>query len=128
LIDFGHAEIISENESIEKLRRGFNYGTTYYTCPEGHYERIYSSKSDIWSLGICLSLLVTGDYPFHGKRHEYYRNSIHNNLCIKDVSPEMEKLIHKTLNSIPYERPTIREFIKTIKGFLEEMDNIEPVD
>lgn len=112
LIDFGHAEIIPEGESIEKLRKGYSYGTSYYTCPEGYIERIHSSKSDIWSLAICLSLLLTGDYPYVGKKDEYYRNSVTDKISLsKDMDPEIADLIVDSLNSIPFKRPDIDEFI-----------------
>ena len=112
LIDFGHAEIIPPDQPIEKLRKGYSYGTSYYTCPEGYIERIHSSKSDIWSLAICLSLLLTGDYPYVGKKEEYYRNSVTDNVSLsKDLDPEISELIVDSLNSIPFKRPTIDMFI-----------------
>src|SRR6185369_14407461 len=79
LIDFGHAEIIPKEESIDKLRGGYSYGTNYYICPEGYYYKIFSSKSDIWSLAVCSALLLTGDYPYTGDEKEYYINSHSNN-------------------------------------------------
>lgn len=120
LIDFGHAEIIPDNESIQKLRRGYNYGTSYYTCPEGYIEKIHSSKSDIWSLGICLSLLVTGDYPYVGKKEEYYRNSVMNNVSLsKELNPKIAKLITEMLDIVPYKRPTIDESIEKLQIVLK---------
>jgi len=122
LIDFGHAEIIPEGESIEKLRKGYSYGTSYYTCPEGHYEKIHSSKSDTWSLAICLCLLLTGDYPYTGKKDEYYKNSVIDNVSLtQDMSTKVSDLLVDSLNSIPFKRPTIDTFIKRITDILVEM-------
>jgi serine/threonine protein kinase len=119
LIDFGHAEIIPEDQPIEKLRKGYSYGTSYYTCPEGYTERIHSSKSDIWSLGVCLSLLLTGDYPYVGKKEEYYRNSVIDNVSLsKNLHPEINGLIADSLKSIPFKRPTIDMFILRITKLL----------
>lgn len=119
LIDFGHSEIIPKGESIEKLRRGYCYGTSYYTCPEGYYEKINSSKSDIWSLGICLTLILTGDYPYVGKKNRYYKNSLLNNISLThEFEDDIMSLIKDSLNSIPYKRPTIDEFIKRIENIL----------
>jgi serine/threonine protein kinase len=121
LIDFGHAEIVPKDESIEKLRKGYSYGTSYYTCPEGYYEKIHSSKSDIWSLAICLSLLLTGDYPYVGKKDDYYKNSVIDNISFtKDLDPEISSLLINSLNSIPFKRPTIDTFIKKISEILGE--------
>jgi serine/threonine protein kinase len=123
LIDFGHAEIIPKDESIEKLRKGYGYGTSYYTCPEGYFEKIHSSKSDIWSLAICLSLLLTGDYPYIGKKEEYYRNSVIDNISLtKDLNPEISSLLSTSLNSIPFKRPSIDIFIKKISKILNSLE------
>jgi serine/threonine protein kinase len=121
LIDFGHSEIVPKGEQIEKLRKGYSYGTSYYTCPEGYFERIHSSKSDIWSLGVCLSLLLTGDYPYIGKKDDYYRNSVMDNISLtnNDLDPVLFKLLTDSLNSIPFKRPTIDEFISRIIKILQ---------
>lgn len=114
LIDFGHAEKIKDS-SIDKLYYGYNYGTSFYLCPEG-YKNIYSSKSDIWSLGVCMSLILTGDYPFRGSENEYIRNAKHNNVKLsKTLSRESESLIKRCLNSDPLKRPNIDQVI----SFLE---------
>lgn len=119
LIDFGHAEIISNDESIEKLRKGYSYGTNYYTCPEGYFEKIHSSKSDIWSLSICLCLLLTGDYPYTGKKTEYYKNSVTDNISLtKNLDSEVSDLLIDSLSSIPFKRPNIDIFIKRLSKIL----------
>lgn len=112
LIDFGHAEIIPKNESIETLRKGYSYGTSYYTCPEGYFEHINSSKSDTWSLAVCLSLLLTGDYPFVGKEEDYYKNIANDNISLtKGLDPEIINLLTESLSSIPFKRPSMNEYI-----------------
>ena len=70
LIDFGHAERIGDENRSKVLFADFKYGTCFYLCPEG-YNRQYSFWSDIWSLGICTHLILTGDYPFEGGEDEY---------------------------------------------------------
>jgi len=123
LIDFGHAEIIPKNESIEKLRKGYSYGTSYYTCPEGYFERINSSKSDIWSLAVCLSLLLTGDYPYVGRKNEYYKNCVTDNIALgkTELDPKIVQLFTDSLNSIPFKRPSINQFITRIEQILNTL-------
>ena len=60
LIDFG-LSIISERKS-QKLDV---CGTPYYIAPEVLREW-YGSKVDIWSLGVVLYQLLTGNMPFDG--------------------------------------------------------------
>lgn len=116
LIDFGHAEIVREGESIEKLRRGYSYGTSYFLCPEGYFERINSSKSDIWSLAICFSLLLTGDYPYLGSKREYYRNSVLGNFYYsRKISNQSAELIQNCLQLNPFDRPNIDQVIKHVE-------------
>jgi serine/threonine protein kinase len=120
LIDFGHAEIIPLGEHIEKLKKGYSYGTKYYICPEGYIEKIHSSKSDIWSLAICLSLLLTGDYPYTGKNEDYYRSSMTDNFSLtKDLNSDIISLLKSSLNSIPFKRPTIDIFIEKITKIIQ---------
>ena len=96
LIDFGHAEKIE----LDQYKQGFSkYGTSFYLCPEG-YHNMYSFKSDTWSLGICIYLFLTGDYPFDGNDDdEYEYNSKNCNILTnktflkKNISKEATELI-----------------------------------
>lgn len=111
LIDFGHSEISEKN----KLREGCTYGTDYYLCPEAH-QRIFSDKSDIWSLGICLSIILTGQYPFDGRRKDYIYNTMKNNINFRNVSKNVENILRKCLDPNPYKRPSIEELIKLVEN------------
>lgn len=125
LIDFGHSEIIAENESIEKQRCGYNYGSKYYTCPEGYYERLYSSKSDMWSLGVCLFVLLTGEYPYKGRgRKKYYFNSLSNSINYNEniqIDEDVKLLLSDALNSEAKIRPSVDNFIERINVILTRM-------
>jgi serine/threonine protein kinase len=102
LIDFGHAEKIEQNV----IKRGYSkYGTSFYLCPEG-YSKLYSTKSDIWSLGICAHLILSGDYPFHG-----YRCREGEIVLDKNLTPEASDFISKCLEYEPEDRFTIQEFL-----------------
>ncbi len=115
LIDFGHAEVNKEDENIGELKVGFNYGTTFYLCPEG-YEKIFSSKSDIWTLGVCLSLLLTSDYPFLGDEQEYMWNAVHEQIHLsKPVSKRSSVIISLCLQTDPDKRPTIDQLISMLE-------------
>ena len=61
LIDFDTSHYLFTNSSLNVLNRFV--GTTSYAAPE-IYEKYYNVKSDIWSLGVVLWILKTGNYPY----------------------------------------------------------------
>jgi serine/threonine protein kinase len=66
LIDFGLAHWI-EDQGDDPLR-GRKYGTPPYMSPEQVRMDPVLAASDIWSLGVVLYQLLTGEYPFRGRR------------------------------------------------------------
>lgn len=104
LIDFGHAEKISD-----EIKKGYSkYGTSFYLCPEG-YDKIYSKKSDIWSLGVCTHLILSGDYPFDGHSSEYFRSGCLN--IDPSLSETAKEFITKCMEFNPNDRYSIQEIL-----------------
>ena len=60
VIDFGSCERIPKNGL-----RG-EKGTPLYMAPEVHHSR-YGVESDIWSAGVLMYYLLSGEIPFIGK-------------------------------------------------------------
>ena len=42
-------------------------GTAYYLAPELVQREPYDTKVDIWSAGVIIYYLITGEFPFNGK-------------------------------------------------------------
>ena len=77
ILDFGLAKLfeppkdeapegISHMETLAKTQAGFVLGTLRYMSPEQARGQAVDSRSDIFSLGIVLYEMVTGQLPFSG--------------------------------------------------------------
>jgi len=60
VIDFGLSQVISPQRKLKT-----KVGTAYYVSPET-LQGSYSEKCDIWSAGVILYILLSGDPPFNG--------------------------------------------------------------
>ena len=96
LIDFG----LSTN--FNSKREKYSVGTPYYMSPE-MLEGKYYFKSDMWSIGVILYMIVTGSYPFNGKnKNEIFKMIYEGNYNIQKLdeqncSYQLKNLIKKSL-------------------------------
>ena len=98
LIDFG----LSTN--FNSKREKYSVGTPYYMSPE-MLEGKYYFKSDMWSIGVILYILVTGKQPFRGKDKEtvfkkisegnYDINSLNECNCSNELKDFIKKCLVK---------------------------------
>lgn len=63
ILDFGLAKLKGANPLTQE---SFAIGTVHYMSPEQGIGREVDPRSDIWSLGVVLYQLVSGELPFHG--------------------------------------------------------------
>jgi calcium-dependent protein kinase len=71
IIDFGLSQYISDKKLNSKV------GTAYYVPPEV-LSGEYTEKCDVWSIGIILCVLLTGEPPFNGANDSIIYNKIKN--------------------------------------------------
>ena len=62
LLDFGAATFARGGKRLELSSAGFE-GTKFYAAPEVYKCRSYGAKSDVWSSGVLLMVLLTGTPP-----------------------------------------------------------------
>jgi calcium-dependent protein kinase len=82
LIDFGLARngLNDEDQQI--------CGTPYYMAPEMITRAGYSAKIDVWSMGVMLYFLVTGQMPFTG----HTQKELFAKICFGKVDYEIDAL------------------------------------
>lgn len=124
LADFGLSYI--KRTEIIKLR--IKAGTTYYIPPEmfignGLYK--YNEKIDIWSLGVVLYMLLSGDPPFNGETGKIINNNIiigkyyFNNIIWDKITFSAIDLVKSMIEYIPKKRLDINQVLDH-KWFNEE--------
>lgn len=129
LMDFGIAQIL-DNQKLTMT--GQLIGSPAYMAPELINGRPLDARTDLFSLGILLYQLATGELPFIGRNpHEVLNriadgnyappSSVHR-LC----DPDLEAIIAKALANNPDERFQSAEALAAeLEAYLEEM-GIEP--
>ncbi len=103
LLDFGVAKLDESHGSTVRTRAGSTLGTPWYMSPEQAIGEPVDRRSDVYSLGVILYEMATGEVPFPEKdvtasmvahvQHEPPPPRSKN----KDVSPELEAVILKAL-------------------------------
>ncbi len=119
LLDFGLAKAADTPPTEDQKL----LGTVGYLSPEQVRREPYDQRTDIWSLGVVLYEMLTGERPFvgehagailHGILHEEPQPPSTRLLAIP---PEIDAAIMRALAKSPDERPTSAdEFSKLLDG------------
>jgi len=73
ICDFGHHFIFSEEDSKPAPLN------SQYIAPELTNSNFRDSRTDLWSLGICIFYMITGNFPFKGADLA----DLYNEICTK---------------------------------------------
>lgn len=97
LIDFGISLIYDKKDFLTE-----RIGTPYYIAPEV-WKRKYNEKCDVWSAGVIMYILLSGEPPFNGQSDEEIKQKIlkgkfkMEGKTWKAISDEAKDLIKKLL-------------------------------
>lgn len=100
ILDFGLAKLAAD---IRLTQTGATLGTAAYMSPEQAQGKPVDHRTDIWSLGVMLYEMLTGQLPFGGDREASVLYSIVHEepRSIKGfkppVSSELQQIIHRAL-------------------------------
>ena len=126
LIDFGCSKIFSVKKNNFNDE---NIGTITYSSPEV-LKNNYTEKCDIWSCGVIMYLLLTGELPFNGITEEQIKNKILRgrfcfyNRLFKNISLEAKDLIRQCFIYDPNKRISSKEALNHPFFKNEIMENL----
>lgn len=124
LSDFGMTRPIFDQGYYRFSRRAML--PVRWMPPESITEGIFTSKSDVWSLGVVIFEIATfGSYPFQGLTNKQVIDHIQcgNTLCVpSNFPPDLFQLLQECWAFQSDERPTAYEILKR----LEKNDLIVP--
>lgn len=123
LADFGIAKAVSDSTLATETSRVI--GSVHYFSPEQARGAYVDERSDIYSLGIVLYEMLTGQVPFDGDNPvQVALMHINDEITppsqlVPGIPPALEKLVMKATDKYQSNR------YKSADEFLEDLDNIE---
>src|SRR5438045_5538926 len=135
VLDFGIAKLTAqrrasddhrvETTALLQTRPGLVLGTAHYMSPEQARSQKVDARSDIWSLGVVLYEMVTGNPPFRGETPSDCIGAIltAEPAPLSSVSPDVPAKFESILQNAL--RKNIDERYQTIKEMLAELRTLK---
>jgi serine/threonine protein kinase len=127
IMDFGLAKL---GRGMHLTKTGTTLGTIAYMSPEQARGDTVDHRTDIWSLGIVLYEMVTGQLPFKSEYEQAVIYSILNEnpkpitSLWTEVPLELERIVNKALAKSPAERyQHVDEMLIDLRSFTEELES-----
>jgi serine/threonine-protein kinase len=124
ILDFGLAKIKSGEllGSFVQAKTSGLMGSPFYMAPEQWSDEEPDARADVYSLGIILYQMLTGDVPFKGssipsimKKHLTLPPPSFKSIGI-EVSPQLEAVVRHALEKeITARTPSVEAFVKELK-------------
>ena len=127
IIDFGIAKIQNLDQTSGLTQTSQIIGSLHYIAPERFKGEAIDGRVDIFSAGVMLYLLLTGNLPFGGgEATASYRivNEAHTSLSvhIRDYPPALDAIMDQALAKDPEDRfATAEDFADALHDVMEEL-------
>jgi serine/threonine protein kinase len=129
VLDFGFVKFLPGSEldlGAQLTRAGHTFGSPPYMSPEHATGSAVDGRSDLYSLGILLFEMLTGERPFEGEIHELLRHHLATpvpRLAVRRPElaayPELQELLDRALAKKRDER------FADAGAFLSELARVE---
>jgi serine/threonine protein kinase len=138
VLDFGIAkrlaaqslDALGTTTEMQQTQQGSILGTPRYMSPEQALGKPLDQRTDLFSLGIVLYELTTGQLPFGGANFaEILNNVVHSQPTAiarlnYDVPPELERITLKCLQKSPDRRyQSARELLIDLRSLARELEH-----
>ena len=139
VLDFGLAKLTEnpaatvDTEAATRVRvktePGMVMGTAQYMSPEQARGLAVDGRTDIWSLGVVLCEMLTGQAPFAGETPSHVIVSILEKHApplsryLAEVPAELERIVSKALRKNRDERyQTVKDLLLDLKSLKQELE------
>lgn len=123
LADFGFADFLKPRNQPEK----FNVGSPVYMSPEAYMYSQYSTKSDVWSLGMIFYEMLVGGQPFAQSTFERVLEAICCGRLVaslpNSVSYFSRTLMERMFHTDPNCRPDTTEILNYLGNYIRGQAN-----
>ena len=134
VLDFGVAHtmpVVEANPSVARTTASYFVGTVGYAAPEQCLGQTADARADVFSLGVVMFEMLTGERPFGGSHMSSVLRAMvkddapHASSKAADVPRDLDALIRRMLSADPVLRPaSAREVLHELQGLRPTSDRI----